>query len=241
MPDCPGSDAKVGTPRCGVTAREIAGGSRVVPELMRRCCAAQDGAARHPYRERIQIQLAFSSREPYFPRMVLTESVSEPLKQNQSPDATGIPAHPDQFVHRHIGPNAAEAGEMLASTGFKNLDELIAAAVPENIRLGRPLQLPAAKTESEALASLKALASQNQVFRSQIGMGYYDCITPAGHPAQRSRKSRLVHAIHAVSGRDFPGPARSAAEFSDDGRRPHRSRYRQCLAAGRGHRRPPKP
>jgi len=111
--------------------------------------------------------------------MVLTESVSEPLKQNQSPDATGIPAHPDQFVHRHIGPNAAEAGEMLASTGFKNLDELIAAAVPENIRLGRPLQLPAAKTESEALASLKALASQNQVFRSQIGMGYYDCITPA--------------------------------------------------------------
>ena len=111
--------------------------------------------------------------------MVLTESVSEPLKQNQSPDATGIPAHPDQFVHRHIGPNAAEAGEMLASTGFKNLDELIAAAVPENIRLGRPLQLPAAKTESEALASLKALASQNQVFRSHIGMGYYDCITPA--------------------------------------------------------------
>jgi glycine dehydrogenase len=126
-----------------------------------------------------QIQLAFSSREPYFPRMVLTESVSEPLKQNQSPDATGMPAHPDQFVHRHIGPNAAEAGEMLASTGFKNLDELIAAAVPENIRLGRPLQLPAAKTESEALASLKALASQNQVFRSHIGMGYYDCITPA--------------------------------------------------------------
>jgi glycine dehydrogenase len=111
--------------------------------------------------------------------MVLTESVSEPLKQNQSPDATGIPAHPDQFVHRHIGPNAAEAGEMLASTGFKNLDELIAAAVPENIRLGRPLQLPAAKTESEALTSLKALASQNQVFRSHIGMGYYDCITPA--------------------------------------------------------------
>ena len=127
----------------------------------------------------LQIQLAFSSREPYFPRMVLTESVSEPLKQNQSPDATGIPAHPDQFVHRHIGPNAAEAGEMLASIGFKNLDELIAAAVPENIRLGRPLQLPAARTESEALASLKALASQNQVFRSYIGMGYYDCITPA--------------------------------------------------------------
>ena len=49
-------------------------------------------------------------------------------------------------------------------------------------------------------------------------MGYYDCITPAGHPAQHSGKSRLVHAIHALPGRDFPGPARSAAEFPDDGR-----------------------
>ena len=68
---------------------------------------------------------------------------------------------------------------MLAQTGFKTLDELIAAAVPENIRLRRPLQLPAAKTEHEALAALKEIASQNQVFRSYIGMGYYDCITPA--------------------------------------------------------------
>jgi glycine dehydrogenase len=87
--------------------------------------------------------------------------------------------HPDQFVRRHIGPNAAEAREMLAPLGFKNLDELIAAAVPENIRLHRPLQLPAAKAEPEALGELKAIASQNQVFRSYIGMGYYDCITPA--------------------------------------------------------------
>jgi glycine dehydrogenase len=87
--------------------------------------------------------------------------------------------HPDQFVRRHIGPNAAEAREMLAPIGFKNLDELIAAAVPENIRLRRPLQLPAARTEPEALSELKAIASQNQVFRSYIGMGYYDCVTPA--------------------------------------------------------------
>ena len=111
--------------------------------------------------------------------MVLTESVSEPLKQNELSEVAGLPAHPDQFVRRHIGPNAADAGEMLAPLGFKNLDELIAAAVPENIRLGRTLQLPDAKTETEALAGLKAIASQNQVFRSYIGMGYYDCITPA--------------------------------------------------------------
>ena len=111
--------------------------------------------------------------------MVLTESVSEPLKQNELSEGAGLPAHPDQFVRRHIGPNAADAGEMLAPLGFKNLDELIATAVPENIRLGRSLQLPDAKTETEALAGLKAIASQNQVFRSYIGMGYYDCITPA--------------------------------------------------------------
>jgi glycine dehydrogenase len=111
--------------------------------------------------------------------MVLTESVSEPSKKVELSDAPGLPAHPDQFVRRHIGPNAAESREMLKPTGFKSLDEMIAAAVPENIRLRQPLQLPAAKTEHEALAALKEIASQNQVFRSFIGMGYYDCITPA--------------------------------------------------------------
>jgi glycine dehydrogenase len=111
--------------------------------------------------------------------MVLTESVSEPSKKVELSDAPGLPAHPDQFVRRHIGPNAAETREMLAQTGFKSLDELISAAVPENIRLQQPLQLPAAKTEHEALAALKEIASQNQVFRSFIGMGYYDCIAPA--------------------------------------------------------------
>jgi glycine dehydrogenase len=105
--------------------------------------------------------------------------VSEPSKKVELSDAPGLPAHPDQFARRHIGPNAAEAKEMLAQTGFKSLDGLITAAVPENIRLQRPLQLAAAKTGHEALAALKEIASQNQVFRSFIGMGYYDCITPA--------------------------------------------------------------
>ncbi|MGB7770118.1 MAG: aminomethyl-transferring glycine dehydrogenase [Verrucomicrobiia bacterium] len=87
--------------------------------------------------------------------------------------------HPDKFVRRHIGPDAAETREMLATIGFNSLDELIAAAVPEEIRLRQPLQLPVAKTEPAALAVLKAIAAQNQVFRSYLGMGYYDCITPA--------------------------------------------------------------
>ncbi|HEU5124753.1 MAG TPA: aminomethyl-transferring glycine dehydrogenase [Verrucomicrobiae bacterium] len=87
-------------------------------------------------------------------------------------------AHPDQFARRHIGPDAAEAQEMLNLLGFNSLDALVDSAVPKQIRLDKKLNLPAARSESEALADLRSIASQNQVFRSFIGMGYYDCITP---------------------------------------------------------------
>jgi glycine dehydrogenase len=89
-----------------------------------------------------------------------------------------LSSHPDQFVRRHIGPNAAETVEMLAQLGFKNLDDLVDAAVPKKIRSDKKLKLPAAKSEFEALAEIKRVASHNQVFRSFIGQGYYDCITP---------------------------------------------------------------
>ena len=68
---------------------------------------------------------------------------------------------------------------MLDLLGYPSLDALIDEAVPAQIRLRRPLQLPAARSEHEVLAALKEIASQNQVFRSYIGMGYHDCITPA--------------------------------------------------------------
>ncbi len=87
-------------------------------------------------------------------------------------------AHPDRFVRRHIGPNADETREMLKLLGFKNLDELVDAAVPKKIRLDKKLKLPPAKSEFEALAELRRVASENKVFRSFIGQGYYDCITP---------------------------------------------------------------
>ena len=85
---------------------------------------------------------------------------------------------PDQFVRRHIGPNAAETGAILALLGHKNLDELIDAAVPKKIRLPKNLKLPAARSEHDALAELKRIASENKVFRSFIGQGYYNTITP---------------------------------------------------------------
>ncbi len=95
--------------------------------------------------------------------MVLTENLSN---------------HPDQFVRRHIGPNATETQDMLKLLGFDSLDALTNAAVPKQIRLGKPLNLPAAQSEFDALRKLKSIASENQVFRSFIGQGYYDCITP---------------------------------------------------------------
>jgi glycine dehydrogenase len=89
-----------------------------------------------------------------------------------------LPPHPDQFPRRHIGPGPEETREMLDLLGYPSLDALVDDAVPPQIRLKRPLQLPPARSEFEALAALKEIAAQNQVFRSYIGMGYYDCITP---------------------------------------------------------------
>jgi len=83
-----------------------------------------------------------------------------------------------EFVRRHIGPDAVETKAMLEQVGYASLAELMDAAVPPAIRLPSPLAQPAAKSEHEALAELKSLAAQNQVCRSLIGMGYYDCLTP---------------------------------------------------------------
>ena len=84
----------------------------------------------------------------------------------------------NSFARRHIGPNDAEVAQMLRDVGFENLNALIEAAIPKNIRLNRQLYLPNSKSESEALADLRAIAKKNKVARSFIGAGYYDCITP---------------------------------------------------------------
>ncbi|HXW00423.1 MAG TPA: aminomethyl-transferring glycine dehydrogenase, partial [Anaerolineae bacterium] len=84
----------------------------------------------------------------------------------------------DSFVNRHLGPKGAKVEQMLEILGVSSLDELIDQTVPPAIRLKQPLHLPQPLSESEALADLRHLAAQNKVFRSFIGMGYYDCITP---------------------------------------------------------------
>src|SRR5436305_1312312 len=84
----------------------------------------------------------------------------------------------DSFARRHIGPSEDEVLDMLREVGFENLDALIDAAIPKNIRLDRQLDLPEAKSESGALNELRAIAKKNKVARSFIGAGYSDCITP---------------------------------------------------------------
>src|SRR5437763_9847059 len=84
----------------------------------------------------------------------------------------------DSFARRHIGPNEVETEEMLGAIGFENLDSLIDATVPKNIRLDRDLSLPEAKSEAEALAELRAISKKNKVAKSFIGAGYSDCVTP---------------------------------------------------------------
>src|SRR5437867_6686664 len=118
--------------------------------------------------------------------MFVTEEPKKDLIKTENSTAAAPPsrsadlfAHPDRFPRRHIGPSATEAKDMIEALGYNSLDGLINQAVPSQIRLSRPLQLPAGQSEYEVLAALKSMAAQNQVFRSYIGMGYYDCFTPA--------------------------------------------------------------
>ncbi|MEI6444067.1 MAG: aminomethyl-transferring glycine dehydrogenase [Nostocales cyanobacterium ELA583] len=83
------------------------------------------------------------------------------------------------FTQRHIGPNPDDVQQMLDILGLSSLDDLIDKTVPQAIRFHQTLNLPAAQSEYAALGMLKQIADKNQVYRSFIGTGYYDCITPA--------------------------------------------------------------
>ncbi|MFZ4773989.1 MAG: aminomethyl-transferring glycine dehydrogenase [Terrimicrobiaceae bacterium] len=83
------------------------------------------------------------------------------------------------FASRHIGPSGAEVESMLQVIGASSLEALLEETVPANIRLGRELTLPAARTEEQALSDLRALMDRNVVARSHIGAGYHGTYTPA--------------------------------------------------------------
>ncbi len=114
-----------------------------------------------------------------------TISQTDDTAMMKGTDAPALPAlpleafdHPDRFVRRHIGPRPNDVQHMLQTLGFASLDAMIQRAVPGAIRRQTALRLPEPLSEFEALARLRAIAGQNRLFRSFIGQGYYDCITP---------------------------------------------------------------
>ena len=84
----------------------------------------------------------------------------------------------DAFVHRHLGPAADDVQAMLDLIGVDSVDTLIDQTIPAQIRSERQLALPGPRPESDVLAEMAEIASRNELFRSFIGMGYYDTITP---------------------------------------------------------------
>ena len=85
----------------------------------------------------------------------------------------------DKFVSRHNGPRENEIKQMLAKIGVSSVDELINQTVPSGIRLKQPLAVSAAMSEFQYAKHLKELGKKNKVFRSYIGLGYYNSILPA--------------------------------------------------------------
>jgi glycine dehydrogenase len=85
----------------------------------------------------------------------------------------------DKFVSRHNGPREQEVKAMLKKIGAASVDELINQTVPSNIRLKQPLRIAPAMSEYQYIKHLKSLGKKNKVFRSYIGLGYYNNILPA--------------------------------------------------------------
>lgn len=86
--------------------------------------------------------------------------------------------HNDAFIQRHIGSSTEQQQQMLAAVGASSLSTLIQQIVPADIQLPSPPPVGDAATEHQALAELKGIASQNQRYKSYIGMGYSPVLTP---------------------------------------------------------------
>ena len=85
----------------------------------------------------------------------------------------------ESFASRHIGPRDESVPEMLKTIGIESLGQLIYETVPDDIKLEKPLNLPAPLTEYEFSNHIHKLGLDNQVFRSFIGLGYHEAIVPA--------------------------------------------------------------
>ncbi|KHJ47264.1 glycine dehydrogenase [Trichuris suis] len=118
------------------------------------------------------------------------------VRFSRSARVTALPEL-DSFACRHIGPSEQEQMDMLATLGCTSLEELTNKAVPASIRSEKMLNLPGSlgrwsslncfkqmfnllhADEREVLKNIRKIASMNNIWRSYIGMGFYDCILPS--------------------------------------------------------------
>lgn len=84
----------------------------------------------------------------------------------------------NHFTRRHIGSDSESIQDMLSTVNAESLDDLTSQIVPKNILLANHLNLPVGTSEVDAIAELKNIASKNKVYRSFIGMGYHETLTP---------------------------------------------------------------
>ncbi len=85
----------------------------------------------------------------------------------------------NEFISRHLGPREADIEQMLKVIGVSSVDELIEQTVPASIRMNKPLSIGEGMSEAKFLERIKALASKNKLFKTYIGMGYYNTHTPS--------------------------------------------------------------
>ncbi|KAI5712092.1 hypothetical protein M8J75_005782 [Diaphorina citri] len=98
--------------------------------------------------------------------------------QSDSRASSEILSLPSDFVDRHVGPRDDQIQDMLQFIGFKSLDELTDATVPDNIKYNKPLNINQPCGEHELLEEIQSIANKNEIWRSYIGLGYHNCLVP---------------------------------------------------------------
>ena len=82
------------------------------------------------------------------------------------------------FIYRHLGPRSGEISQMFQTIGVQDMEQLIYETIPDNIRLKKSLNLPAPMSEQEFIQHIESLSDKNKIFRSFIGLGYYNTTMP---------------------------------------------------------------
>ena len=138
---------------------------------------------------------------------------------------------PNSFARRHIGPNEEEVRVMLREVGFEDLDSLVEAAVPRNIRLGSRPE-PAGGEIGDRSADRAPRDFQEEQDPALIHrLWLFRLHYAASDPAKHTGEPGLVHGLHTLSGGARARPTRSPPQLPDDDHRPDSARDCQCVAA----------